>query len=109
MSQAALAGGDSFQDPWLSELSARIWSKPEFSMVPIDIVCRPIVAKSGPRGWLNIHPSLLPRHRGPEPIYWTISSGDREAGISIHLTTERTDAGPILAQRRGEVRGGGRG
>src|SRR5260370_30963369 len=25
-------------------------------------------------GWLNIHPSLLPRHRGPEPIYWTIAN-----------------------------------
>lgn len=52
------------------------------------------------RGWLNIHPSLLPRHRGPEPIYWTIANGDPEAGITIHLTVPRIDAGPILAQRR---------
>src|SRR6202043_3960659 len=52
------------------------------------------------RAWLNIHPSLLPRHRGPEPIYWTIANGDREAGISVHLTVPRIDAGPILAQRR---------
>lgn len=52
------------------------------------------------RGWLNIHPSLLPRHRGPEPIYWTIAQGDRAAGISVHLTVPRIDAGPILAQRR---------
>jgi methionyl-tRNA formyltransferase len=55
------------------------------------------------RGWLNIHPSLLPRHRGPEPIYWTIAKGDREAGISVHLTVPRIDAGPILAQRRVSV------
>lgn len=55
------------------------------------------------RGWLNIHPSLLPRHRGPEPIYWTIVSGDRIAGISVHLTVPRIDAGPILAQRRVSV------
>src|SRR5207253_870063 len=53
------------------------------------------------RGWLNIHPSLLPRHRGPEPIYWTIANGDRKGGISVHLTVPRIDAGPILAQRRG--------
>src|ERR1700694_1803519 len=52
------------------------------------------------RGWLNIHPSLLPRHRGPEPIYWTIVNGDAEAGITIHQTVPRIDAGPILAQRR---------
>jgi methionyl-tRNA formyltransferase len=55
------------------------------------------------RGWLNVHPSLLPRHRGPEPIYWTIANGDREAGITVHLTVPRIDAGPILAQRRIEV------
>ena len=52
------------------------------------------------RAWLNIHPSLLPRHRGPEPIYWTIVNGDAEAGITIHQTVPRIDAGPILAQRR---------
>ncbi len=55
------------------------------------------------RGWLNVHPSLLPRHRGPEPIYWTIVNGDREAGITVHQTVPRIDAGPILAQRRIEV------
>ena len=53
--------------------------------------------------WMNIHPSLLPRHRGPEPIYWTIAQGDREAGISLHRTTLDIDAGPILAQRRVKV------
>src|SRR5205814_9710856 len=52
------------------------------------------------RGWLNVHPSLLPRHRGPEPIYWTIVNGDQEAGITIHTTVPRIDAGAILAQRR---------
>jgi len=53
--------------------------------------------------WLNIHPSLLPRHRGPEPIYWTIANGDADAGITVHLTVPRIDAGPILAQRRTRV------
>lgn len=55
------------------------------------------------RGWLNVHPSLLPRHRGPEPIYWTIAQGDGEAGITVHLTVARIDAGPILAQRKTRV------
>jgi methionyl-tRNA formyltransferase len=52
------------------------------------------------KGWLNVHPSLLPRHRGPEPIYWTIANGDQEAGITVHLTVPRIDAGPIIAQRK---------
>src|SRR5947209_6577407 len=67
-----------------------------------QIVAAETLAVPG-RGWLNIHPSLLPRHRGPEPIYWTIANGDGEAGITVHLTTARIDAGPILAQRRVEV------
>jgi methionyl-tRNA formyltransferase len=50
-------------------------------------------------GWMNIHPSLLPKHRGPEPIYWTIINGDIQAGVTLHWTVPRIDAGPILAQR----------
>jgi methionyl-tRNA formyltransferase len=207
VTEAALTPRPAFDDPWLDELADRIWSKPEFSMVPIDLeqvparpyagpplddrglrvvfagipsdygtafllhliekranlvaaVCstrwqrthpkpdlvariaghlgRPVEvtanANSEPfvrslrayrpdvvvmasfdqiltaetltvpaKGWLNIHPSLLPRHRGPEPIYWTIANGDTEAGITVHLTVPRIDAGPILAQRRTRV------
>ena len=204
MTAAALPQSRAVGDPWLDSLSRRIWSKPEFSMVPIDVEEVPRAPYSGPplaehglrvvfvgipsdygtafllhliekrinlvavvcsarwqrthpkadliariaghlgrpveitadanaepfvrclaayepdvvvmasfdqilkadtlgvpkRGWLNLHPSLLPRHRGPEPIYWTIAGGDREAGITVHLTVPRIDAGPILAQRR---------
>ena len=55
-------------------------------------------------GWINVHPSCLPRHRGPEPIYWTIMGGDAEAGITLHWAAPRIDAGPILAQRTVAVR-----
>jgi methionyl-tRNA formyltransferase len=208
VSQAALPRPGPFADPWLDELAVRIWSKSEFSMVPIDYEQVPQRPYSGPplderglrlifvgipsdygtafllhlierrvnlvaavcstrwqrthpkpdliarlaghlgrpvevtadanaepfiralrgyqpdvvvmasfdqilaaptlevpsRAWLNIHPSLLPRHRGPEPIYWTIAGGDPQAGITVHQTVPRIDAGPILAQRRVEVR-----
>ena len=204
MRAGALDRRPAFDDPWLDDLSASIWSKPEFSMVPIDLEAVPGGPYAGPRldeqglrvvfcgipsdygtafllhlierrvnlvaavcstrwqrthpkpdlvariaghlgrpvevtananaepfvrslrayrpdvvvmasfdqilsaatlavptrAWLNIHPSLLPRHRGPEPIYWTIVNGDAEAGITIHRTVPRIDAGPILAQRR---------
>jgi methionyl-tRNA formyltransferase len=50
-------------------------------------------------GWLNVHPSPLPRYRGPEPVYWTIADGAEEAGITLHRAVPRFDAGPILAQR----------
>lgn len=48
---------------------------------------------------VNIHPSLLPRHRGPAPINWTVIRGDSEAGVSIIHLEREMDAGPILAQR----------
>lgn len=50
-------------------------------------------------GWLNVHPSQLPRYRGPEPVYWAIADGEAEAGITLHRAVPRFDAGPILAQR----------
>jgi len=51
-----------------------------------------------PRGILNIHPSLLPRWRGPSPIQAVIAAGDQETGVTIHLTDPRVDAGAILTQ-----------
>jgi methionyl-tRNA formyltransferase len=52
------------------------------------------------RLWLNVHPSLLPRWRGPAPVERAIMAGDRETGVTIHRTTSELDAGPIAAQRR---------
>ncbi|MBI2864140.1 MAG: methionyl-tRNA formyltransferase [Chloroflexi bacterium] len=49
---------------------------------------------------LNVHPSLLPRHRGPAPIVNAILEGDEETGVTIMRLTAKMDAGPILAQRR---------
>src|SRR5260221_6050136 len=36
-------------------------------------------------GCLNVHPSLLPDNRGPDPLFWTFQRGDRETGVTIHL------------------------
>lgn len=52
-------------------------------------------------GVLNVHPSLLPRHRGPMPIHWAVRHGDAETGVTIHWMDESFDAGPILVQRGG--------
>ncbi|ACT69099.1 methionyl-tRNA formyltransferase [Neorickettsia risticii str. Illinois] len=48
---------------------------------------------------LNIHPSLLPRWRGPSPIQYTILEGDKEAGVSIIRVTPELDAGAIYTQK----------
>lgn len=51
-------------------------------------------------GALNVHPSLLPDNRGPDPLFWTFWRGDAETGVSIHLMDEGLDTGSLLAQER---------
>jgi methionyl-tRNA formyltransferase len=52
------------------------------------------------RGALNVHPSLLPRHRGASPIASTILAGDEESGVTVILMDAGVDSGPIVAQER---------
>jgi len=49
-----------------------------------------------PKGILNVHPSLLPKYRGPNPIRETILQGDEETGVTIFLIDELVDHGPII-------------
>ena len=51
-------------------------------------------------GAVNVHASLLPRHRGAAPIAHAILSGDRETGVTIMQMDEQLDHGPILASRK---------
>lgn len=52
---------------------------------------------------LNLHPSLLPRHRGPDPLFWVYRHDDAESGVTIHQMTDRLDAGDIVEQATLEV------
>jgi len=47
-------------------------------------------------GTLNIHPSLLPKYRGPSPIHGAMLAGDKKTGVTIMLVDEEMDHGPIL-------------
>lgn len=51
-----------------------------------------------PHGILNVHPSLLPRHRGATPIQATIAAGDLRAGVTVMLMDQGLDTGPIVSQ-----------
>ncbi len=51
-------------------------------------------------GCVNVHTSLLPKHRGAAPIQWAILNGDQETGITIMRMDAGLDTGPILAQER---------
>jgi methionyl-tRNA formyltransferase len=48
-------------------------------------------------GTLNIHPSLLPKYRGPSPIQSALAGGEKETGVTIMLMDKEVDHGPIIA------------
>ncbi len=62
-------------------------------ILPPDVLAIPRL------GALNIHGSLLPRHRGASPVQTSILSGDRETGVTIMMMDEGMDTGAILSQR----------
>lgn len=52
-----------------------------------------------PRGAFGVHPSLLPRHRGPDPYFHAILAGDRATGVTLHRLDGGYDTGHVVAQR----------
>jgi len=57
-----------------------------------------------PKGIINIHPSLLPKYRGPTPVQTAILNGDKIAGVSLIKLDEKIDQGPILAKQEEEIK-----
>ena len=80
--------------------------KPDVIVVAAYGLFLPVqVLELPPFGCLNIHPSLLPRHRGPSPVTTAILDGDIETGVSLMKLDEGMDSGPILAQRKTAIGG----
>jgi len=73
----------------------------------VDLICvahfpwrlAPVLIDSARLGGINIHPSLLPRHRGLLPLFWIYHSGDRQSGVTAHQLTDRFDEGSIIGQQ----------
>jgi methionyl-tRNA formyltransferase len=64
-------------------------------IIPQEIISIPRI------GVINIHPSLLPKYRGPAPTVWVLMNGEEETGVSSHfIEDERIDSGRIIAQSR---------
>ncbi|MBX3421322.1 MAG: hypothetical protein KF752_07170 [Pirellulaceae bacterium] len=49
-------------------------------------------------GGLNIHPSLLPKYRGPAPVFWVLYHAESQSGVTFQRMTAKIDQGPIVAQ-----------
>lgn len=58
-----------------------------------------------PQGIVNIHPSLLPQHRGPTPIESAILDGDKHTGVSLMQLAAKMDAGAVFARAEIELTG----
>lgn len=54
-------------------------------------------------GCINVHPSLLPRYRGPEPFYWVLANNDETTGVTIHYMDEEIDTGDVILQKEFEI------
>jgi len=88
-----------------------IEAKPEIERLEPDLI---IVAAFGQiipkeildipkKGCLNIHPSLLPKYRGPSPIQSVILAGEKVTGVTIILMDEKIDHGPIIQDTRYKI------
>lgn len=56
-------------------------------------------------GIINVHPSLLPKYRGPTPIESAIANGDKTTGVSIMQLSAKMDAGPVYAAKEYDLQG----
>ena len=79
---------------------------PELMVVAAyGLLLPPAVLDIPPLHCLNIHPSLLPRHRGPSPVTAAIMEGNEETGVTVMRLDEGMDTGPIVAQRSTRIGG----
>lgn len=63
-------------------------------LIPASLLALPA------RGAFGVHPSLLPRWRGPDPYFWALLRGDSHTGVTLHRLAEAYDTGDLIAQHR---------
>ena len=75
--------------------------RPDAAVVAAYGKLLPPAVLDAPRlGCINIHPSLLPKHRGASPVAAAIIGGDETTGVTVMMLDEGLDTGPLLAQRQ---------
>lgn len=79
---------------WVKNLS------PDLMVVfSMSQLLKPIIYKIPKYGTINIHPSILPKYRGPNPDFWHYMNMEKEQGVTIHYIDEGEDTGDILYQQ----------
>lgn len=57
-----------------------------------------------PKGCINLHTGMLPKYRGLMPTFWALKNGEKIIGVSVFLMDEGIDSGPILVQKKLEIK-----
>lgn len=83
---------------FVEELKRSEWDV--FVVASYGKIIPPELLKLPRHGVINVHPSLLPRFRGPSPIRSAILHDEQEVGVSIMLLDDEIDHGPLIAQKK---------
>lgn len=78
---------------WLISLGADIGCVASFSQL-----LKPNIIEIFPKGIINLHPSILPKYRGPNPWFWTYFEMEKTGGVTVHYIDAGEDTGDILLQ-----------
>lgn len=92
--------------PVIEFQSALIPKADVYCVASFPFLLKPDLLRGARLAAINAHPSLLPRHRGADPIFWTYFADDRESGVTVHWLTQGVDDGDVVAQERMEVKRG---
>ena len=93
---AALTPEDPNDPAFVAELESQ--SPDAAVLAAYGYILRPALLAVPALGFLNIHPSLLPKYRGAAPIQRAILAGERETGVTVIVLSEQVDAGDIIEQ-----------
>jgi methionyl-tRNA formyltransferase len=100
-------GIEVWQPQKVAEINERIAALGDVAGVLVSygkIIPKSTIALFNP-GIINVHPSLLPKYRGPSPIESAIANGDSKTGVSIMQLSPEMDAGPVYAVREYQLTG----
>lgn len=88
----------SIKGPSFADFISRF--KPDlFVVASFSRILKPETLALAPHGVINLHPSLLPKYRGADPIFWALVNNEKETGMTVHWMDEGVDTGALLGQK----------
>ena len=78
----------------------KAWQPDLILSIYLNQLIKPVLINLPSKGTLNIHPALLPRHRGLFPYFWVITNNESETGVTVHWVDEKFDTGHLLLQEK---------